>query len=118
MSLTLKAGDARQCSSSSHVKYAECEYTVSFNSGHTCPKIQELKHYKVNSLSSSVHESPCCFPFISEKNVGVNCILSWAYMMGEKNLCASFKSKGKPSCSRSHTVGRAGGRQICASEGR
>lgn len=91
----------------------------SFNSGHTCPKIHELKHSKVNSVSSSVHESPCCFLFIREKKrrSQLYSVLGIP-MTGERDLCASFKSKGKPSCLRSHTVGQGeGGRAVPARGG-
>lgn len=90
----------------------------SFNSGHTCPKIQELKHSKVNSVSSSVHESPCCFLFISEKNGEVNCTLSWAYLWQEREISVHHLKARESLPIRGHTLWAGGGRQSRASEGR
>lgn len=35
--------------------HAEYDSTVSFNSGHTCSKMQEPKRSKENSVSSDLH---------------------------------------------------------------
>lgn len=82
----------------------------SFNSGHTCPKIQELKHSKVNSVSSSVHESPCCFLFISEKNGEVNCTLFWAYLWQEREISVHHLKARESLPVRGHTLW-GGGRE-------
>lgn len=52
-SVILKAGDS-ECFSRSYV-HAEYDSTVSFNSGHTCSKMQAPKHSKENSVSSNLH---------------------------------------------------------------
>lgn len=54
-SIVWKAGNAEQFSSFSCIKYAEYDSTVSFNSGHTCSKMEEPKHSKENSASSNLH---------------------------------------------------------------
>lgn len=108
-SLMLKAGDAGQCSSSSRQVCWVWLY-FSFTSGHTCPKIQELKHSKVNSVSSSVHESPCCFLFISEKNGEVNCTLSWAYLWQEREISVHHLKARESLPVRGHTLW-GGGRE-------
>lgn len=58
-----------------------------------------------------MYESPCCFLFMSEKNVRV----IWTLVPGipvtvEKNLCASFQSKVKPPV-RCHELWVVGTRQ-------